>query len=126
MKYEKTTVTPQNMLDEYSFEAMWKDEVTAQVQVTKDKIFVKRYCEHPVRQIFASNVMTRYQLNQILSMRCFDRNRPDAKEKLQALGLTDYNPHAIVRRTHGVSYNDYIWFRFPGENLCAKDVLVRE
>ena len=32
----------------------------------------------------------------------------------------------IVRKTHGVSYNDYLWFRFPGENLRAEDVLVRD
>jgi hypothetical protein len=114
------------MLTNYSFEVLWKDEITARVSVEQDKVRVERFCEHPLRQIFASDKMTRYQLNKILSMRCFDEGRSDAREKLNALGLTDYVPYEIVKRTHGVSYNDYIWIRFPGEKLCAADVMVRD
>ena len=51
--------------------------------------------------------------------------RADIGEKLTNLGLKEYNPYEIVKRTHGVSYNDFIWFRFPGEKLTSKDVLVR-
>lgn len=69
--------------------------------------------------------MTRYQLNKILELRCWDRGRADINEILAHLGLKDYNPYEIVKKTHGVSWNDYIWFRFPGENLTSKDVLVR-
>ena len=47
------------------------------------------------------------------------------KDELRALGLTEYKPLDIVRKTHGVSYNDFLWFRFPGENISSKDVLVR-
>ena len=49
----------------------------------------------------------------------------DIQELLNRIGLSEYNPQQIVRRTHGVSYNDYIWFRFPGERLTSRDVLVR-
>jgi hypothetical protein len=112
-------------LENYSFEVLWKDELTARVYVDQDIVAVTRYCEHPVKQIFASERMTRYQLNKILSLRCFEENRPDMVEKLQALGLKEYIPYEIVKRTHGVSYNDYIWFRFPNEQLRAADVLVR-
>jgi hypothetical protein len=113
------------VIEDYAFEVFWKNELTARVIVDMDEVKVSRFCIHPVKQIFASSKMTRYQLNQILAMRCFDRNRDDAQEKLKALGLDYYNPYEIVKRTHGVSYNDYIWIRFPKENLQAEDVLVR-
>ena len=50
-----------------------------------------------------------------------------SKENLSGIlkVLSEYNPYEIVKHTHGVSYNDFIWFRFLGEKLTSKDVLVR-
>lgn len=112
-------------LEDYSFEVMWKDELSARVSVKGNRVHVSRYIIHPVKQIFCSDSITRDQLNEILKLRCFEEDRSDTPEKLKHLGLTGYRPLDIVRKTHGVSYNDYLWIRFPGEMLCAKDVLVR-
>ena len=113
-------------LDEYSFEVFYKNDISARVSVKKSKVHVSRFIIHPVRQLFYSDNITRHQLNEILRLRCFEEGRTDTPEKLRALGLKEYNPQMIVRKTHGVSYNDYLWFRFPGENLRAEDVLVRD
>ena len=115
----------ESLLKDYTFEVYWKDEITARVYVKGGRVTVSRYVEHPLKQLFADKNMTRYQLNKILELRCWDRNRADIDEILRHLGLKYYNPYEIVRKTHGVSYNDYIWFRFPGEKLTSKDVLVR-
>lgn len=112
-------------LQDYSFEVFWRDEITARVAVKGSRVHVSRYCSHPLKQLFAQEKMTRYQLNKILEMRCFEKGRGDIRQILERFGLKAYNPQELVRKTHGVSYNDYIWFRFPGENLTAKDVLVR-
>ncbi len=122
LKKEKRS---EKILEDYSFEVFWNDEITARVKVKGNHVQVSRYVFHPVKQIFASDHMTRDQLNEILEMRCWDRNRADISDILQGLGLDSYNPHEIVKRTHGVSYNDFLWFRFPGEHLTSKDVLVR-
>ncbi len=114
------------IVEDYSFEVFWKDDITASVTVQGDKVKVIRYIRHPLKQLFADDIMTRYQLNRILEMRCWDREREDIDEILACLGLKEYNPYEIVKKTHGVSWNDYIWFRFPGETLTGKDVLVRE
>lgn len=115
----------EKIVEDYSFEVFWKDEITAKVTVEGPEVKVQRYIKHPLKQLFAKDVMTRYQLNQILELRCWDRERPDIQELLEYRGLKEYNPYEIVKKTHGVSWNDYIWFRFPGENLTSKDVLVR-
>ena len=65
-------------------------------------------------------------MTEILRSRCIDEGRSDVGRVLKAMGLNEYNPLEIVRRTHGVSYNDYIWIRFPGEKLRAEDVMVRD
>ncbi len=113
------------LVDRYTFEVYWKDEITARVYVHEREAIVSRFVEHPVKQLFAADRMTRNQLNRILELRCWERGRADIQELLNRIGLSEYNPQQIVRRTHGVSYNDYIWFRFPGERLTSRDVLVR-
>ncbi len=115
----------EQIMNEFSFEVYWKDEITARVYVKKKEVIISRYSENPGKQLFAEKKMTRYQLGKILEMRCWEKGRADINEILKHLGLTEYNPYEIVRKTHGVSYNDFIWFRFPGENLTSKDVLVR-
>lgn len=115
-----------SMLEEYVFEVYWKNMLSSRVSVRRNKAIIKRVIMHPLRQIFPSNEISRNRLNVILEHRCFDRNRPDALEILKSIGLSEYRPIDIIRRTHGVSYNDYIWFRFMGENIRAEDVLVRD
>ncbi len=114
------------ILDNFSFEVYWKDDITARVYVKGKNVTVSRFTENPGKQLFAEKKMTRYQLGKIFEMRCWERERADINEILGNLGLKEYNPYEIVRKTHGVSYNDYIWFRFPGEQLTSKDVLVRD
>lgn len=113
------------IINNYTFEVYWKDEITARVYVKEHDVTVSRFTDHPLKQIFAQKKMTRYQLNRILELRCWERDRADINELLENIGLQEYNPQEIVRKTHGVSFNDYIWIRFPGEKLTSKDVLVR-
>ena len=119
-------VTSRHFPNFNSFEVYYKNEISARVSVRKSKVYVSRYIIHPINQLFYSDSITRNQLNEIFKLRCFDENRYDAPDKLRAMGLSEYNPQKIVRITHGVSYNDYLWFRFPGEKLRAEDVLVRD
>lgn len=119
-------IMKQPILNEYSFEVYWKNEITARVYVHRSEAIISRFVEHPVKQLFAKNRMTRDQINRVLELRCWDRGRPDLPELLQSIGLTEFNPQEIVRRTHGVTWNDFIWFRFPGENITCKDVLLRQ
>lgn len=114
------------ILDNFSFEVYWKDDITARVYVKGKNVTVSRFTDNPGKQLFAEKKMTRYQLGKIFEMRCWEKERADINEILGNLGLKEYNPYEIVRKTHGVSYNDYIWFRFPGEELSSKDVLVRD
>ena len=114
------------ILDNFSFEVYWKDDITARVYVKGKNVTVSRFTDNPGKQLFSEKKMTRYQLGKIFEMRCWEKERADINEILENLGLKEYNPYEIVRKTHGVSYNDYIWFRFPGEELSSKDVLVRD
>ena len=57
--------------------------------------------------------------------RCVPRSRHHIEKVLQSLGLQEYVPTDIVKQTHGVLYDDYVWIRFSGEELTCADVHPR-
>lgn len=112
-------------LEEFSLEVWWKNRLTAKVHSEGTKVYVESAEKNPMKRLFPNMTLSRYQASEVLKMRCWDPGRPDIRELLAACGLTKYVPLDIVRKTHGVSYNDFLWIKFPGEDLRAEDVLVR-
>lgn len=109
--------------ENFFFEVYWRDQLVSRVTVRKESAHVSRYTEQPDKQLFEGDTMDREQILQIFRERCFDPTQPDAEAKLKALGLDEYDPLEIVRRTHGVAFNDDLWFRFPGETMSAEEIL---
>ncbi len=114
-----------NKYDGLKFETYWKDELTSRVIVHNNHVYIKRYVLHPVKQIFPTNETDVYTLSKILEGRCWERGRKDIDNILNKLNIKYYNPLDIVRKTHGVSYNDFIWIKFEGEKLDWEDIKPR-
>lgn len=123
-KESSDVFTPPSVKD-FSLEVWWKNRLTAKVHSEGPKVYVESTEKSPLKRLFPNKTLTRHQASEVLKMRCWDQQRPDIKDLLAARGLTEYVPLDIVRKTHGVSYNDFLWIKFPGENLRAEDVLVR-
>lgn len=47
-------------------------------------------------------------INDFLEDRCFEKCRPDKDDLLKMLGLTEYNPLEIVKKTDGRMLHDHI------------------
>lgn len=107
---------------ELFMECYWKDEKTATVRLDEKYAYITRHILHPVKQIFYSDQISRYEFGDILQDRCWDKNRPDIKDLLAKIGLNEYNPYEICKRTHGKMAQDSIWFRFPGEILSYEEL----
>ena len=108
-----------------NFSVLWEDEKTADVTISENQAHVIRYTTNPVKQIFAKEELSLYELGEILKWRCWDQKRENIEKYLYKLGLTDFNPYKICRKTHGVMFQDKIWFRYNDENLCWNDVKCR-
>lgn len=107
---------------ELFMECYWKDEKTATVRLDDKYAYINRYTTNPTRQLFYADKITRFEFGEILEDRCWDKNRPDINTILELLGIDEYNPYEICKRTHGKMYQDKIWFRFPGELLTYEEV----
>ena len=107
---------------ELFMETYWKNEKTATVRLDEKYAYITRYTTHPVKQIFYADKITRFEFGGILQDRCWDEKRPDLKQLLAYIGLKEFNPYEICKRTHGKMEQDSIWFRFPGEILTYEEV----
>ena len=107
------------------FSVLWEDEKTADVTISENQAHIIRYTTNPVKQIFSKEELSLYELGEILKYRCWDQKRENIEKYLYKLGLTDFNPYKICRKTHGVMFQDKIWFRYKDELLCWNDVKCR-
>lgn len=116
---------PQNRWEGLEILCFWRDELVSYVTVKGNKAKVQRFTSHPVKQIFRDTEMDVFKLSNILETRCWQRDCRNIGNYLKKLEIPYYDPLAIVKKTHGVSYNDFLWFRFNGESLTWKDVAPR-
>lgn len=99
----------------------WKDELTAEVNISDNKVNIKKYVSNPMKQFFAAfDTMDIIGFSELLESRCWERERTDISKLLKKIGMTEYDPIEIVKRTFGVSYNDSIWFKFDNSNITWK------
>lgn len=116
----------------YNFSVLWKNEVTAEVSIKEDENgfktlnYIKRYTDDIAKQPFGGTRINLARVYEFLEGRWFERDRPDVPEQLAYLGLTEYDPWEIVKKTHGVMFEDFIWVRFEGEKLTWDDVKIRD
>ena len=99
----------------------WKDELTAVVSINGFDVTIEKYTDDIAKQFFfAYEHMDIIKLSEMLETRCWERERADIQELLSKIGLNEYDPIEIVKRTFGVSYNDSIWFKFSESNISWK------
>lgn len=111
--------------DGLEISCFWNDELVSFVKVNDNKAKIQKVIEHPVKQIFRETEIDVFKLSAILETRCWQRDCSNIDNYLKKLGIPYYDPLEIVKKTHGVSYNDFLWFRFNGESLTWKDVAPR-
>lgn len=108
-----------------NFSVYWENKKTAEVQIKGSQVSIKRYSKNPAKQIFHDKTISLYELGEIMTWRCWDRNRENIEKYLFKLGLTEFNPYKICRKTHGAMFQDKIWFKYEGEELTWEDVKCR-
>lgn len=114
-------------LEPYAFDVYWKDELTASITISGDRKSVdyKRFSDNIGEAPFMFENPTIEQIYDFIESRCMNKHRPQLEEYLNDLGIKEYNPYEIVKITHGVMWEDFMWFKFPKENITWKDVKVR-
>lgn len=111
--------------EEYKFSVMWKDTKTVDVCIDKDTVTVKKYVLDVVENPFYGGPVDLERVYDFLCSRLMDPNRPCLQEYLDFYGVDEFNPYILVKKTHGVMWEDFLWLRFPDEDIAWKDVKIR-
>ena len=112
------------------FQYMERDIVTATVEVDYAAKTVKY--QPLTKDIYALPFGANMQpyiadVSRFFESRCFPKERRNCKQLLGDLGLEEYIPIDIVRKTHGRQLEDYCWIRFEGEELdYERDIKLRD
>jgi hypothetical protein len=106
------------------FEILWCDTLIARAEWDSEyKLYrITSFDRTPGRNPFLGGDMTSLQMDDFIKERCFEECNGNAKMFLEDMGLSAYNPWEIVKITHGVMLEDFVWIRFDGEDLKWNDV----
>lgn len=104
--------------DELFCEVFWGDSLIAVAYKLPNGLYrTVTLSDNPVKRIFPKEFLNEMELRDILELRCWERDRADIDLILAKLGLDVYDPVKIVRKTNGISFNDPVWMKFPGDTL---------
>ena len=107
------------------FEVLNRDKVifTVRYEYATKKLEIASFGESFLDKGLLKGIDTMDALCDWFETRCFLRTREDADFHLEALGLTEYSPYNIVRKTNGALFEDSYWIRWQGqEHLNWNDV----
>lgn len=105
------------MINKYKFDIMYKNELVTEVTVCENKVSITKHNNNVAIQPFYGGDITTKRVEDFLKSRCFNPARPDREKLLASLGLENYNPLSIIKKTHGHMFHDCLWIKFPGEDL---------
>ena len=110
------------------FTVMHKDVPVTHIYVSDDHKIVKidKLIQDGMLQPFSGNKLNIMRVYRFLKDRCYEDYRADLSSILKEAGMTENNPWEWVKRSHGVTWEDYFWIKFPGEKIKWKDVRIRE
>lgn len=104
-------------------DVMYKDEKTGRLEIidgvlVKNEVYTDNIFKHP-----CPNSKTLISVISALEDRviCIERFTPLMQK---VLGLSEYNMYNILRKTHGVDIDDFIWFKFDNESIKWENVKV--
>lgn len=85
--------------------------------IQKDVIYLPGFLYEPG--------MDMEMLSHFFESRSVPRTRVNIDDLLEKNGLPFYHPLSIVKITHGVLTDDFIWLKFEGEDLTYDDIKIR-
>ena len=77
---------------------------------TEQHVWAENFCADPVKTAFGRNAAPTWQgYEAFLAERCIPRSRAGLREYLEAIGVSEYDPLTIIRKTAGRMAEDDQW-----------------
>lgn len=115
-------------LKKYTIDVYWKDMKVSTICVENENVRFVNYVDFPIYLPFGVRQEASYKdLLEFYEDRCFPRERANCRDLLHKLGLEEYEPESIVRETHGLQFDDFMWLQFSDEvQVEWEDIKLRD
>lgn len=112
----------------YIFDTYFMNQKTSHVEMDREKMTVvyQKFTDRIPEVPYLFDYPTFEQMYDFLESRCMPKGRECLPEYLKACGVEVYDPYEILKSTHGVMWEDFLWIKFPGEEITWEDVKVRD
>lgn len=98
------------------FDIMFLNEVTAHVTVKDGDVKVESFSSNPFEQPLQMKSPNIYDVYDFFCDRWYEKDRKDYNKLIEFIGVPEDNIYEIVKKNHGVCYEDFLWLRFKGED----------
>lgn len=117
-----------NRKEDYNFTVMYKNERVAYVCVSADhkEVKIEKLVPDGIKQPFGGTKLDLERVYSFLKDRCFEDGYADLENVLRKFDMESNNPWEWNRKTHGVTWEDYFWVKFDGEDITWEDVKWRD
>lgn len=117
---------PYNIPD-CKFDIMNADELLSTVTVKNGEVHVHVHKKAILTPFWNSDcIYDTKDVAEFFADRVIPRGRSDVLDALVVLGLTEYDPWEIGKKTHLHLYEDSIWIKFEDENITWKNIQNEE
>lgn len=117
---------PMPMIKNLNFQVMRENYPVATISIQNGRLAkVEKYTNEYYNQPFKYEPVTLEFVLDFLQSRAIQPDKQNIVQILERLGLDHYNTLEILRKTHGVDFDDFYWIKFEGENISYDDVRVR-
>lgn len=108
-----------------NFTILSMDTLIAGVSITEDGVVtIQRYTDNPLKQVFPRKHTTIMEVYNFMKSRCYEDGRADLKQILAQAGMESNNPWEWCKLTHGVTFEDFYWIRYEGEDISWDDLAM--
>lgn len=107
------------------YHIMFKDIEVATADLSKDKTLkYTKLIPDGIKQPINGDV-TFLRFYKFLKSRCYEDNRADLKSILEKAEMDWNDPYTWIKKTHGVTLDDFFWIKIGDEKTKWDDIKVR-
>lgn len=90
-----------------------KDKLCTVIHWQGFQVSIQNFTDNLISRAFGCKESVTWEdLESFLESRCFPKNRANAKDILENIGLEEYDPFEIVKKTQGKMAEDDQWLEF--------------
>lgn len=108
----------------YNFTVFHQYTPVARVYVSDDHktVSIEKLIPDGIMQPFSGNKLDLERVYNFLKERCYEDTYVGLEDVLIKQNMSSNNPWEWNRKTHGVTWEDFFWIKFDGEDIRWEDI----